>query len=190
MTVKSAFFGAALAAGVLGSAGAQATSYVQITIAGAGDPTTVFIVPASPTPNYYYTDYSDYPFSGFFVLGPITAITNGSPVTDTYYFFTFADGGGLADTAGYYNILGRSPDSSYRYGIQIYTGPESHPTFTSPGFWEAWGPVFYNSYTDHYDTISISLTSVPEPSTWVMMLAGFTALGFAAARRKAATLAA
>jgi hypothetical protein len=33
----------------------------------------------------------------------------------------------------------------------------------------------------------VSLTSVPEPSTWAMMLAGFGGLGFAAFRRRRRT---
>ncbi len=34
----------------------------------------------------------------------------------------------------------------------------------------------------------VSLTAVPEPSTWAMMLAGFGGLGFAAYRRRRRTL--
>jgi hypothetical protein len=33
----------------------------------------------------------------------------------------------------------------------------------------------------------VSLTAVPEPSTWAMMLAGFGGLGFAAFRRRRRT---
>jgi hypothetical protein len=33
----------------------------------------------------------------------------------------------------------------------------------------------------------VSLTAVPEPSTWAMMLAGFGGLGFAAFRRRGRT---
>jgi hypothetical protein len=190
MTIKAAFFGAALAALAVAPADAY-ISMVQITISGAGDPTTVLVVPASPVPTYHYTYYYDYPFVGYFALGPITAITNGSPVTDTYYFFSEGAGGGLADAEGYYSLSGVQP-WSWGMGIPIYTGTEARPTFflAGPDFW---GPVFYNLNSGNYDTISIvrapSIPSAPEPATWVMLLAGFAALRAAARRGKATTVA-
>lgn len=46
-----------------------------------------------------------------------------------------------------------------------------------------------NNYIDYYNgnfkaqNWTLTVTAVPEPSTWVLMLLGFGGLGFAAARR-------
>jgi hypothetical protein len=74
---------------------------------------------------------------------------------------------GLSD-AVYYNL----------FGPQLYGGFEFHPTFV-PGIYTG----FYNEYTGNYDTVTLTVTNVPEPSTWAMMLAGFAALGFVGYRR-------
>jgi hypothetical protein len=157
MKTNLALIGAALVASILITAGAQAATELKITISGTGDPTTVFDVLANPTPSYYV------PGSNF-ALGPLTQITNGSLVTDYYYFYSTAQGGALSDNS-YYN------DG----GAQLYSGPESSPTFILGS------TIAYNYASGNTDNISI--TSVPEASTWVMMLAGFAALGFANYRR-------
>jgi hypothetical protein len=55
--------------------------------------------------------------------------------------------------------------------------------FTNPGTFNA---------TAIYDPLQITITSVPEPSTWAMLTIGFAGLGFAGYRasRKSAALAA
>jgi hypothetical protein len=157
MKTKSTFIGAALAASILFSTGAHAATELKITISGAGDPTTAFLVSANPTP-------SGYALGSDFALGPLTQITNGALVKDFYYFYSTAAGGAFNDNS-YYND----------YGAQLYSGPESSPTFIL-GSTSA-----YNYASGNTDTIRI--TSVPEASTWVLMLAGFAALGFAGYRR-------
>jgi hypothetical protein len=38
---------------------------------------------------------------------------------------------------------------------------------------------------DHADSLTVEIGSVPEPSTWAMLLLGFAGIGFMAYRRKA-----
>jgi hypothetical protein len=76
-------------------------------------------------------------------------------------------------------------DGSYVVvGPQVYSGPESAPVF-APG-------VF--AETDNTDSLSgtLTVTSVPEASTWALMLVGLASLSFAGCRtsRKAASVAA
>lgn len=69
-------------------------------------------------------------------------------------------------------------------GPQVYSGSESAPVF-APG-------IFAGTNHDSGLSGTLTVTSVPEASTWAMMLIGFAGLGFAGARtpRKAASAAA
>jgi hypothetical protein len=48
------------------------------------------------------------------------------------------------------------------------------------------GRGFYMGNQDGFLLTPVSATSVPEPSTWMMLLAGFVGLGFAGSRREKA----
>jgi hypothetical protein len=100
-----------------------------------------------------------------------------SPVVDSYdlgYSFT---------TAGYtFDSVANGGGFNQYFGVQIYGGPESSPTFQAGVY------SLFNANTGNVDTLTLS---VPELSTWTMMLVGFCGLGFAGYRRnKAAILAA
>jgi hypothetical protein len=123
-------------------------------------------------------------------LSPVIGVGDYSPglsfTTDGYTFFSTSNGGGFATALNQY------------FGAQIYSGPESSPTFQA-GVYKV-----FNANSRNVDTLTVAvlglstnnvnvggLTAVPELSTWTMMLAGLCGLGFAGYRRnKAATLAA
>lgn len=86
--------------------------------------------------------------------------------TDGYWFFNDFNNGGFTN----------APTGIYYEGPQLYSGPENSPaflfgTFDLVGFYD---PVF----------ATVTITSVPEPSTWALMLVAFGGLGFAGYRRK------
>ncbi|RBP08718.1 putative secreted protein with PEP-CTERM sorting signal [Roseiarcus fermentans] len=72
---------------------------------------------------------------------------------------------------------------------QAYTGSESSPTFAAGTYDGTWVP-FTGSTVSATLKFSVegSTPTVPEPSTWAMMIAGFAGLGFVGYRasRKAA----
>jgi hypothetical protein len=87
--------------------------------------------------------------------------------------------GGIADGAGAIQI---SPSTDDFY-LHIFTFTTT-PTFQQLGYSEAaLNPsYFYNDLTNG-GSGSVSVTAVPEPTTWAMMLLGFAGLGFAGYRR-------
>ena len=132
---------------------------VLFTIAGAGgDPDATFVLPQNPSP--YFVSPSVY-----FGFLSVPATIEGSP-SDLFGldFYNISDEGGLLDQS-YYSLT----------GAQLYTGPEGSPVFL-PGVYS-----MYNDLTGNTDIVT--LTAVPEISTWAMILAGFVGLGFAGIRR-------
>jgi hypothetical protein len=111
---------------------------------------------------------------------------------------------GAVDTGGSANLSGE------KLGLLKYNGGSyqliATDTFVKSGFWNAGigengnglllgaGTYKFNIYPPGTDTsqvgYSLSITGVPEISTWAMMLAGFGLLGFAGSRRKTVSLAA
>jgi PEP-CTERM motif len=132
-----------------------------ITAESGDDPTTTFELPASPTPTQFTTNFA-------FEVGDTPAIVGGSATTlDGLSFYNGGFGGGLLDTR-YFDLS----------GAQYYTGTEASPTFV-PGIYTGQS----NFYSAGVDTVTIAPAPVPEPATWVIMLAGFTGLGLAGFRR-------
>jgi len=64
----------------------------------------------------------------------------------------------------------------------MYTGDESNPTFI-PGVYT--GVDYFNSVGDLPNTATLNIVSTPEPSSILMLLAGFLVLAGAAAAKKA-----
>jgi hypothetical protein len=141
--------------------GAKATELL-FTIEGPY-PTVIFELPSSPTP------YS---------------VTPGS---DFYFFATPATVGGTAATLNaltFYNQNFTTYNIEYTVnggdtflygGSQIYTGSEANPMF-SPGSFTLFG-------VNHFpDTETLTISEVPELSTWAMMLLGFAGMGCAGFR--------
>jgi hypothetical protein len=99
-----------------------------------------------------------------------TGTTSVGPYSDMGWYS--ASQGGLFYT----------PDKLYEVdGAQAYSGPESAPVFLTGVY-----PGIDVANSDASATVTIS--TIPEPSTWTMMLLGFAGLGFAGlrARRKTA----
>jgi hypothetical protein len=143
---------AALATSIAGVANAEELLF---TISGTGDPTTTFELPLNPTPDFE-TSGSTF---GFY---SVSATVNGSAVTlFDVKFYSSGSGGGLSDAA-YYQL----------YGAQYYFGSESDPTFT-PGVYTA------QSNHDSGNSDTVTIADVPEPSSLVLVLAGFGILGMA-----------
>jgi hypothetical protein len=122
---------------------------------------------STPTPISYTSDsitivpISDFTSTGSQTVGPYTEID--------WYSTSF---GGLFVT----------PDSVYAVnGPQAYTGPESAPVFSTGSY-----TGFDNSTVA---LATVTLSAVPEPSTWAMMLLGFAGLGFAGYRASRKTTA-
>lgn len=135
-----------------------------------------------------------------FTQGAFTAATRFSSVTG-------CDGAGKNCSQGYENSV------SYKIGATIYgfgdgaslggIGPispgdayyvDAATSFANSGGYSATFTLnapqnvsfFYydDNLGDNSGGISLSVTAVPEPATWGMLLVGFGALGFAARRRR------
>ncbi|OCX32719.1 hypothetical protein QU42_02200 [Bradyrhizobium sp. UASWS1016] len=57
-------------------------------------------------------------------------------------------------------------------------------TFDSTHIGTAWANVFFKAGDTVVLDVNSAVSSVPEPSTWAMMIIGFAALGFVAYRRR------
>ena len=99
----------------------------------------------------------------------IVPVSDGASSVGSFTYVTFA-----SQTGGF--LIEVSSNDLLDHGPRIYTGTETNPIF-SPG-------VFV------LDSGTLTVTAVPEPSTWAMMLLGFAGLGFLGYRtsHKAASL--
>jgi hypothetical protein len=151
--MKSTLFSAALAVSSLLNLSAHAAiNEYRITLSGAGDPTTVFTVPANIKP--VRTNGTS------FSIGPIEQLTDGVVVADTYFFNNISAGGGLSDGLSYVD-----------QGAQLFSGPLSNPTLLAG--------VYIENNGENGNIDRIGVASIPEIATWAMMLAGFSGIGLA-----------
>ena len=109
--------------------------------------------------------YTDIPVTnGTFSFGPAGGpLTSGSFSDVSFYNAAFS--GPLGPGGFQSGIVGD-------FGQQIYSGAEASPLFT-PG-----------TYSLAFGTLTV--TAVPEPLTWTLMLLGFSSLGGALRRRRMA----
>jgi hypothetical protein len=169
MTFKSSLFGVALAALALLPATAQAT---LLSFVYTGTPNSFsFNLDSNPTPAGTVDDGSGSNPSPYFTA--INATFNGAPTTFDYLTF-FVDGNAGGFTAGSQPSSG--PDNLFDIpGPQVFTGTIDAPIF-GVGTFDFGG-----------DTLTISVASaVPEPSTWALLILGFSSIGFMAYRRRQA----
>jgi hypothetical protein len=168
--MKNSFKSKAFAIGLVAafSTGASASSNeILFTVTGAdySSPIT-FTLPASPTPDFINTNS--------FGFDSVQIHTNS--ISEHVYgltFYTSAEQGGFEDTLGLGGFSG--PDVFLLSGPQLFSGSTSNPYFV-PG---AYSVLSENVFQD-----TVTLTAVPEPSTWSMLLLGFAGLGFARYRAR------
>jgi hypothetical protein len=112
---------------------------------------------STPTPiSFVNGSFTDVPISDF----TSTGATLVGPFTDILWIH-----GGLFDT----------PDLAFVYdGPQAYSGEESAPVFLTG--------TFQGTEVRTGADATVTISAVPETSTWAMLLFGFTALGFAGYR--------
>jgi hypothetical protein len=149
---------AVAAALALASASARAATELVFTITGAGNVIT-FDLPQNPTPDSYST------LDGFFTFNSVDGTLNGTPRV-------FSGGASFWNPDQGVGDLHLDLFSPY-FGDILYTGSESSPTFKTGTF---------DITDDEFDYV-LTIGSVPEPSTWALMLLGFAGLGFAGYRR-------
>ncbi|MGA2899657.1 MAG: PEP-CTERM sorting domain-containing protein [Candidatus Acidiferrales bacterium] len=104
-----------------------------------------------------------------FTMDPLNLMVDGTSMTDTVVFFNSSELGGLN---GVFSCL---PDL---IGPQLYTGSESDPTFLT-GVFQLFDIETGASYTL---TVTES-SSMPEPSTILMLVSGLFAVGLGFRRR-------
>jgi hypothetical protein len=102
-------------------------------------------------------------------MDPLNLMVDGTSMTDTVVFFNSSELGGLN---GVFSCL---PDL---IGPQLYTGSESDPTFLT-GVFQLFDIETGASYTL---TVTES-SSMPEPSTILMLVSGLFAVGLGFRRR-------
>ncbi len=121
---------------------------------------------SNPTPIFSFT--------GALTQVPVSDWTGNIGPYSSIVWWTAAASGMFETVDGLYSVV----------GPQVYSGPEGAPVF-APG-------VFAGTDVTNGLSGSLTVTAVPEASTWAMMLIGFAGLGFAGHRtaRKATPVAA
>ena len=137
--------------------------------------------------------------------GPLTQTITGLTVGDTYQLTFYWAGAELSNRTGYQTIQLTGTFGGDPFATPVYTN--TNPAGT-PGSFSGWTlETFDFTATATSEVLSflavgspaanlppfalldgVSLTAVPEPSTWAMMLAGFGGLGYAAFRRRRTSL--
>jgi hypothetical protein len=146
---------------------AKATTYVDFTISDPSLGIHSFLLPQDTTPTSY-TLGTNFFFYNVPTSPPPCPLCTNSPSfwNASYSIISYNDGFGRL-----------------QLGTQLYTGLESDPTFVV-GVYSGlnWDTGLTDTLTISADT---SVSAVPEPSTWAMMILGFAGIGFMAYRRKA-----
>jgi len=158
------FLATCCTAALAATAPAQAAPYRFVI---TGSQTIKFVLESSPTPPI--VDPGNY----FVMPGVTGTIDNVATTFDLgfggpTYFFNF----GLIN-----NIVGMGFVST---GAPLFTGTEAAPTFKLGTFSltpDTPGPAY-----------SLTISAVPEPASWAMLLAGFGALGGMVRRRRSLTV--
>jgi hypothetical protein len=155
---------ATAAAAALGLAASAHAETLVFTYVEDGGLDFSFDQSATPTPlGYALGDYTDVAISNFTGnVGPYSSIVWYS-----------------AGASGQFN----TPDNAYVvFGPQVYSGPESAPIFATGTYAGA----------DQTNGLAgtLTITAVPEPATWAMMILGLGMTGALLRRRNGAVVAA
>lgn len=153
---------AALAA----STTAQAAPYTFVL---SGTQTFKFVLDSSPIPTTYATG------AYFLISGLPGTIDN---VADT---FAIGFGGIDASPANFQLTNSTLTAQVFTTGAILFTGTEAAPTFKL-------GTFNLVSAIPGVPDYTLTISAVPEPASWAMLVAGFGALGMAARRRSSRTV--
>ena len=160
-------------AAVAGLAFAAPAMAVDLKFTIVGDYTASFVLPSSPSP--------DVAFDGsYFTIFDVPGFDDAAFGVADLDFYNQAIGGGIGIRDFYRNV-----DLLLTDGPQLYSGPESSPTFLL-------GSYALTDYFGSGDTYTLTISSlsatVPEPASWAMMIAGMGMAGAALRRRRKLTV--
>ncbi|WP_298276922.1 PEPxxWA-CTERM sorting domain-containing protein [uncultured Bradyrhizobium sp.] len=192
MAIKSLLSASVVAALTLGSLGtASAATFDSGTLgfqyysyggaySGPGSPSTLTL----PGGSAQFFNYFMVSASGNQITFTYLSDTTWSPSGTSYNANgVFIDNGALLTAgSGVPSFTSVSLDPS-----SILTGSTfdaSGVTFDSTHIGTAWANVFFKAGDTVVLDVNSAVSSVPEPSTWAMMIIGFAALGFVAYRRR------
>jgi hypothetical protein len=149
----------------IGAVSAKADSLLYFTVTGPGK-TASFELPTHPVINPYNAD----PGFGFLVT-PINLIIDGVASYDFLGFYADGPLGGGGGVASFTSVF--STHFSL-FGPQLYSGDEFNPVFAAQG-----PTTFFDvDNSDQYSlTISQNASTVPEPTTLLLLAAGLLPLG-------------
>lgn len=125
-----------------------------------------FTLPSSPAESGFST-------GNYFYIDNVPMTYNGSAQVYDVAFYA-APTGGLEIYNGATTILFAESQFS---DDQVYTGPESAPTFVPDTY------LLQNAAATTFYRLTITET-VPEPATWLMMILGFGGVGVALRRQR------
>jgi hypothetical protein len=158
-----------LSLGIVSGASAKT---VEFTLSDGIQPTESFETLITPT---LYGFFGSSSFGFFLITGTDVKIGGSSAPNQLYGFSTTTE---LNDGPTYYDLSGPIMiGPSVALGVNWYSGPITSPTFIEGTY------LAYNNVDGQVATVTVATVSaVPEPSTWAMMLIGFAGIGFAAYR--------
>jgi hypothetical protein len=138
--------------------GAQA-GLLLFTLTDAYDAT--FTLSSNPTPSGFFQSNNPY-------FDDVGGTLDGSPIVyPVVIFYSSSNSGGVSASTS----LSSSENYFNLYGATIFSGTATNPIF-APG-------VFVLTNLSGGPTQAIlTISEVPEPSTWALMIAGFAGLGF------------
>ena len=125
-----------------------------------------FTLDNSSAPNFSGSDYVEFD-------NVATSSAAGKSVAQITFYVSSSLGG--------FSIYQNSDLFADTRGPQVFSSDTTRPVFASGSYIVAAGNP---GFTGGTLTIKAVAAAVPEPATWAMMVAGFSAIGFAMRRRK------
>jgi hypothetical protein len=181
--VKTRLFNLAAAALLFGVTSASASTITDVFTFTDATNTTVasgsFSYSSALSGTLGYTDLSSFAINVLGVPYDLTFVNSLTPGTD-YVYFAYDTSANTFVPASVTGSVGDFP--SILAGTNLSTGFFFDP-LASQGF-----DGLFTEYSSHSNpsgtAVNFTISAVPEPSTWAMMILGFAGVGFMAYRRK------